>query len=164
MQIVARRFDNRQLVKLEIVEGCIARATQLADSDRRVPWVSPGWIDLQVNGYGGQEFSSLELTAEKVASIVRLHFAFGVSSLCPTLTTQSFDCFVHALQTIDFACGNMPEVGRAVIGIHLAGPYFASDDGPRGAHPNAHCRRPTWDEFQHLQQASGGRIRLLPLS
>lgn len=166
MQIVARRFDNRQAVRLEIAERTIASVAPLerASAAERLPFVSPGWIDLQVNGYHGQEFSSFELTAEKVAAIVRQHFAFGVTSFCPTLTTQSFDCYVHGMQTIDFACRTFPEVGRAVVGIHLEGPYFDPDDGPRGAHPKQHCRRPSWDEFQHLQQAAGNRIRLLTMS
>lgn len=166
MQIVARRFDNRRPVRLEIAQRCIESTTQLDEpaGDSRLPWVAPGWIDLQVNGYNGQEFSSFELTPEKVLEIVRRHFAFGVTSLCPTLTTQSFDCLVHGMQTIDFACRTFPHAGQAVAGIHLEGPYFDSNDGPRGAHPKEHCRRPTWEEFEHLQQAAGGRIRLLTMS
>ena len=135
MQIVARRFDNRQPVRLVIADRCIESATQLDESaaNPRLPLAAPGWIDLQVNGYNGQEFSSLELTPEKVLEIVRRHFAFGVTSLCPTLTTQSFDCLVHGMQTIDFACRTFPHAGKAVAGIHLEGPYFDSNDGPRGA-------------------------------
>lgn len=167
MRFIARRFDNRDVVQLEIAEGRLAdvKAVEGQNPGRAaLPWVSPGWIDLQVNGYGGQEFSSQELSPEKVAAIVRQHWAFGVTALCPTLTTQSFQCLVHGMQAIDFACGNSAEIARSVPGIHLEGPYFDAEDGPRGAHPRQHCRRPTWDEFQHLQEAAGGRIRLLTMS
>ncbi len=34
----------------------------------------------------------------------------------------------------------------------------------RGAHPQSQCRRPDWDEFQRLQEAAGGRIRLVTLA
>lgn len=167
MRLLARRFDNRDVVQLEIADGRLAEIKSVegqTPAAAALPWVSPGWIDLQVNGYAGQEFSSQELTPEKVAAIVRQHWAFGVTALCPTLTTQSFACLVHGMQAIDFACGDSAEIARSVPGIHLEGPYFDPEDGPRGAHPREHCRRPTWDEFQHLQEAAGGRIRLLTMS
>ncbi|HUY89589.1 MAG TPA: amidohydrolase family protein [Pirellulales bacterium] len=167
MRFLARRFDNRDVIQLEIAAGRLASVKAVEGrhpAHATLPWVSPGWIDLQVNGYRGQEFSSKELTPEKVATIVRDHWAFGVTSLCPTLTTQSFECLVHGMQAIDFACRSFPDVTRSVAGIHLEGPYFDEEDGPRGAHPREHCRRPTWDEFQHLQEAAGGRIRLLTMS
>ena len=167
MQFLARRFDTQDVIQLTIADGRLASVATVESRDpahAAVPWVSPGWIDLQVNGYRGQEFSSQQLTPEKVAAIVRDHWAFGVTSLCPTLTTQSFECLVHGVQAIDFACRNSPDIARSVAGIHLEGPYFDEEDGPRGAHPRQHCRRPSWDEFQHLQAAAGGRIRLLTMS
>lgn len=167
LHFIARRFDTGQLARFDIDEGRIARVKEYggdATKAHGLPWVAPGFVDIQVNGYGGQEFSSLALTPEGVAAIVRRHWAFGVTGLCPTLTTQSFDCLVHGLQAIDFACRNFSDIARSVIGIHLEGPYISSEDGPRGAHPREHCRQPTWEEFQHLQEASGGRIRLLTMS
>lgn len=167
MQFLARRYDTRDAVRVDLDDGRIVRVAPLTDAGaagQPLPWVAPGFVDVQVNGYGGQEFSSLELTPEKVAAIVRQHWAFGVTALCPTLTTQSFDCLVHGLGAIDFACRSLPEVSRSVPGIHLEGPYFSTEDGPRGAHPLEHCRRPSWDEFRHFQEAAGGRIRLLTMS
>ena len=34
----------------------------------------------------------------------------------------------------------------------------------RTAHPQQHCRPPDWQEFERLQEAAGGRIRLVTLS
>ncbi|HVX16002.1 MAG TPA: amidohydrolase family protein [Pirellulales bacterium] len=167
LHFVARRYDTGQVARFDVEEGRIVSAKRCAVDESAggsLPWVAPGFVDIQVNGYGGQEFSSLELTPEGVASIVRRHAEFGVTALCPTLTTQSFDCLVHGVRAIDFACQTFPDVARAVVGIHLEGPYISAEDGPRGAHPREHCRQPTWDEFQHLQEAAGGRIRLLTLS
>lgn len=163
----ARRFDTAQPARFHIDEGRLVRVQQIAvdrHAAERLPWVAPGFVDVQVNGYGGQEFSSQSLTPEAVAGIVRQHWAFGVTALCPTLTTQSFDCLVHGLRAIDFACQSFSDVARSIVGIHLEGPYISDEDGPRGAHPREHCRQPTWEEFQHLQEASGGRIRILTMS
>jgi N-acetylglucosamine-6-phosphate deacetylase len=126
--------------------------------------VAPGLVDIQVNGYGGQEFSSTELTAEKVAQIVRRHYAFGVTGICPTLTTNSLAALEHGMRAIAAACDEDAEIGRRVLGIHLEGPYMSKEDGPRGAHPLEHCRRPAWDEFCRLQEAADGRIVILTMS
>lgn len=167
MRFLARRYDTRALVAATIEGDRLARLEVRDESlavGRSIPWLAPGLVDVQVNGLKGQEFSSHDLTIDKVAAIVQDHFAFGVTALCPTLTTQSFACLAHGLQTIDAACRQSAEVDRAVLGIHLEGPYFSTDDGPRGAHPLEHCRRPNWEEFQLLQAAAGGRIAILTMS
>ena len=46
----------------------------------------------------------------------------------------------------------------------MEGPYLASEDGPRGAHPLEHVRDPEWEEFQQFQEAAGGLIKLLTLA
>lgn len=167
MQFVARRFDQREPIRLEIEHGRITRLTPpfLPPTQvERLPWVAPGLVDIQINGYGGQEFSSLEVTPSQVATIVRQHYAFGVTRVCPTLTTQSREVFDHGCQAIAAACEADSLCARSVLGIHLEGPYLSPDDGPRGAHPREHCRPPNWDEFQRWQEISSGRIRLMTLA
>ena len=67
-------------------------------------------------------------------------------------------------KTIAAACRQSAAVAHAMPGIHLEGPYIASEEGPRGAHPLAHCRPPDADEFDRFQEAADGRIRILTLS
>lgn len=128
------------------------------------PWVAPGLIDIQVNGFGGQEFSSLELTPQKVVEIGERFACDGVCRFCPTVTTQRFEVLAHAMRAIAAACDLSPRLAWQVAGIHLEGPYISPEDGPRGAHPREHCRAPDWDEFQRLQEAAGGRIRILTMA
>lgn len=167
MQFLARRFDDGQLAELTLAAGQIA-AIRSSDNpparDQQVPYVAPGLVDIQINGFGGQEFSSLELTPAKVSQIVRQHFAFGVTRVCPTLTTQSHEVFTHGCRAVAAACEHDALTERCVLGIHLEGPYLSPEDGPRGAHPREHCRAPAWDEFQRWQEAAAGRIRLMTLA
>jgi N-acetylglucosamine-6-phosphate deacetylase len=162
----ARRFDTLLAVEVRISEGRIEALRPLAGpgAGNALPLVAPGLVDIQINGYGGQEFSSPALTPEKVAAIVRQHFEFGVTALCPTLTTQSLDVLSHGLRTIAAACEADRGIGGRVVGIHLEGPFISPEDGPRGAHPAEHCRLPDWDLFCRLQDAAGGRIVLLTMS
>lgn len=173
MEFVARRFDTGTLAQCRIDAERIAEIRDLSADEAnaaakagasRIAWLAPGFVDIQVNGYDGQEFSSLALTPELVSRIVRRHYAFGVTRLCPTLTTESFEVLSHGLRAIAAACEQDAATSAGVAGIHVEGPYISREDGPRGAHPAAHCRAPDWDEFSRLQDAAGGRIRLLTLS
>ncbi|MEX2112101.1 MAG: N-acetylglucosamine-6-phosphate deacetylase, partial [Pirellulales bacterium] len=164
---VGRHYRSGRPVLVEIGDGHIAsvRDAELSPGEtNRLPWLAPGFIDVQSNGYGGQEFSSPELTAEKVAVITERQSAFGVTQYCPTVTTAGRATILHALAAIAEACRRWPAVDHAVAGIHVEGPYISPDDGPRGAHPVIHCRPPDWDEFQQLQSAAAGRIRILTMA
>jgi N-acetylglucosamine-6-phosphate deacetylase len=164
--LTGRHYETGRAVRLKIDGGMIVAAAELpaADAQEPLPWIAPGFIDIQVNGYGGQEFSSPDLTEEKVAEIARQQAAFGVTQFCPTVTTAGPETIEHGLATIAAACRRSSHVDHAVAGIHLEGPYIARDDGPRGAHPLEHCRPPDWDEFERFQQAAEGRIVILTLS
>ncbi len=167
MRFVARRFDTGIPFRYEIGNGKIVAAAPCGSSapaTNRCPWIAPGLIDIQVNGYAGQEFCSGKLTPEKVARVVDAMGPFGVTQFLPTVTTEGFEVLRHALATLGRACDESPELARRVPGIHLEGPYISVEDGARGAHPREHCRPPDWDEFQRLQEAAGGRIRLLTLA
>lgn len=167
MPLLGRRYDTGRPVQIEISHGRITRVTPCVPESQRTehwPWIAPGLIDIQVNGYGGTEFSSPDLTPQKVIEVARAMDRFGVVRFCPTLTTEHFDVLRHALRTIVAACKSSPQLARRIPAIHLEGPYISTEDGPRGAHPRQHCRRPDWDEFRRLQEAAAGRIGILTMA
>ncbi len=127
-------------------------------------WLLPGLIDIQVNGFGGHDLNAADITTADVAGVVQSLWKHGVTRFCPTICTQSHERMVAALRMIARACGEAPWIERAIIGVHVEGPYISPEDGPRGAHPLAYVRAPSWDEVQTFQDASGGRIRLLTLA
>ena len=170
MEFVARRYDTTEPARFRIEADRIVVVDPLPSDDPSVvapnslPSVLPGLVDLQVNGYGGRDFSSLQLTIDDVAVVTAVQVSQGVTRYLPTVTTGPHDVLRHALATIAASCETLGEVSRHVVGIHLEGPYISHEEGARGAHPAAHCRRPDWDEFQRLQEAAGGRIRLVTLA
>ena len=167
MQIVGRWYETGIPVRIGIQGGRIASVEAVeasADEQSRLPWIAPGLIDMQLNGYRGQEFSSDQLTVEAIAAIVDATAPMGVTGFLPTLTTNTLDTLTFALRIVDAACRQDRRLESRVLGIHLEGPYVATEDGPRGAHPRSSCRRPNWDEFCRLQEAAGGRIRVHTVS
>ena len=161
--IIARRYDTLGPVTLEIEGERIARVYPAAERPE-LPLVAPGFVDLQINGFGGIEFNDPELTIEKVRQVALSQDGFGVTAFLATCTTDGHHVLVHALSTIAAAIRELPEVAVRIHGIHLEGPYISPDDGPRGAHPRQHVRTPDWDEFRRLQDAAEGRIKLTTVS
>ena len=163
VNLIGRRYDDGLAVSLQVAEGRIMAIEPVAEA-ADLPWMAPGFVDLQVNGYGGQEFNDFALTTEKVWLVCRSLEPSGTTSFLPTATTHSFEMLSHTLRTLAAACEESAEIAARVPGFHLEGPYISTEDGPRGAHPRAHCRAPQWDEFQRFQAAAGGRIKILTLS
>ncbi len=166
MRIVGRRYDTGEPIAVDIDDGRVAAVTAAdpTESGPTLPWLAPGFVDLQVNGFGGRAFNDLTVTVDDVQRISCTLDRFGVTSYCPTVTTDSGPALRHALATLARACEQSAEVACRVPGFHLEGPYISPDDGPRGAHARQHVRPPDWDEFQRLQDAARGRICLLTLS
>ena len=118
----------------------------------------PGLFDLQVNGFGGVDFNAPDLTADRVSVALERMRGVGVTRVLPTLVTSSLEDFAASARVL----AGMTDA--AIAGIHMEGPYIASEDGPRGAHPRAHVRAASTDDFERRQEAAGGRIVLVTLA
>ncbi|MBL8797168.1 MAG: amidohydrolase family protein [Planctomycetia bacterium] len=166
MLLRARHYATGERVDIVCTNGRIASIQPAgpATPDSTAGWVAPTLFDLQINGCDGHSFNSEKLTVETVRHVVDTCRRHGVGGLCPTLVTNGFEALRHGMATIRQACESDAAVARAVPAIHLEGPYLSPEDGPRGAHSRQHIRPPDWDEFQRLQEAAGGRIRLVTLA
>lgn len=173
MLICGKLTDTGELATLTVESGRITAVRSGIDPSATLGspdlWLAPAFLDLQLNGYGGYDFNQ-EAWADRreVASefepIFNLVAASGTATLCPTITTNSRECMLAGLSGIARAADSNPRINKAVVGVHVEGPYIASEDGPRGAHPLEHTRDPDWDEFQAFQEAAGGRIRIFTLA
>jgi N-acetylglucosamine-6-phosphate deacetylase len=119
---------------------------------------SPGFFDLQVNGFGGIDFNAPDLTLDRVDEALTRMRATGVTRCLPTLITSSFDSFARCARILARSSA------AAIAGIHMEGPYISPEDGARGAHPRAHVTDASVDDFTRRQDAAEGRIRLVTLA
>ncbi|MGD0437882.1 MAG: N-acetylglucosamine-6-phosphate deacetylase, partial [Bryobacteraceae bacterium] len=116
-------------------------APPAADQD----FLSPGWIDLQVNGFAGVDYNSPDTPHDRIAGSIREMFRTGVTRFFPTVITGAPEAMRGALRNLAGARESIPE-GPAMEAFHLEGPYISPDDGPRGAHPARWVRPPDLDE------------------
>jgi N-acetylglucosamine-6-phosphate deacetylase len=126
-------------------------------------FITPGWIDLQVNGFGGVDYNSAASSHQQIAQSIRAQFACGVTRFFPTVITGSPENIAAALHNLASAKESIVE-GAAMEAFHLEGPYISPEDGPRGAHPAQWVRPPDFGEFQRFQEAANDHIRLVTLS
>lgn len=127
-------------------------------------FLAPGLIDLQVNGYGGFDINAGGVTPELMLSLCQALCAVGVTTWLPTIITASEASIIAALAAIAAAREAEPLVADMVPGVHVEGPSISTFDGPRGAHPLAHVRPPSIEEFERWQAACGGLVTMVTLA
>ncbi|MFB3829485.1 MAG: N-acetylglucosamine-6-phosphate deacetylase [Bryobacteraceae bacterium] len=141
-------------------DGNITKVASAAAADLHL---SPGWIDIQVNGFLGVDYNDPSTPAEEIARSIHALYGTGVTRFFPTIITGSPDNMTGALRNVARARERISE-GAAIEGFHVEGPHISADDGPRGAHPKRWVRPPDFDEFRRWQDAAGGLVKLVTLA
>src|SRR6478752_1873809 len=111
--IIARRYDTLETVSIGVQAGRISRIEPVANQ-ANLPIVAPGFVDLQINGFGGIEFNDRELTVEKVRQVALSQDQFGVTAFLATCTTDGHDVLRHGLATIAKAIRELPELAARI--------------------------------------------------
>jgi N-acetylglucosamine-6-phosphate deacetylase len=106
--------------KIEALGPDLAIPAHYARYDLSGDILSPGFVDIQVNGGGGALFNDAP-TVKTIATIAKAHAKFGTTSLLPTLISDDLDKVAQAIAAVDAAI----EAGvPGVLGIHLEGPFL----------------------------------------
>jgi len=126
-------------------------------------WISPGWIDIQVNGFGGVDYNCPTAPLEEIARSLEIQFSAGMTRCFPTVITGSPYDMADSLRNLQRARTSLP-CGAAMEGFHVEGPHISPDDGPRGAHPRRWVRQPDLDEFRRWQDITEGAVRIVTLA
>lgn len=162
MEIEAN-IAGKGLARIQIDSGLIESVEILGPIVNNQPYIGPGLIDIQVNGFAGVDFSSPQLTAEDAVSLLPAIWKSGVTTFCPTFITNTHERLLRNLRVLEEAHRLSPRFRNSAPCYHLEGPYI-SPDGARGAHNPRYMRLPSWVEFQELQEAAGGNIRIITLA
>jgi N-acetylglucosamine-6-phosphate deacetylase len=141
--------------------GDPARELESADAARQSSGgnrQSPGFLDLQVNGFAGIDFNDPRCTAAQIGEAAAAMRKTGVTQFLATLISAPLDRFSTCARTI---AGSGE---RSIVGIHMEGPYISPEDGARGAHRREDISLPSADDFARRQEAADGRIRLVTVA
>ena len=81
--------------------------------------LSPGFIDLQVNGGGGKLFNNSP-DKDSLNTIIEAHQHFGTTSIMPTVISDSLNVLQKCTDTVS----NEINHNESLLGIHIEGPFF----------------------------------------
>lgn len=123
----------------------------------------PGFVDLQVNGFMGVDYSAPDLPEEAFINSCRSLLKQGTAAFLPTVITSALPVYQRNLPLIARAMAQ-PEFHNRLLGIHLEGPFISAAPGAVGAHNPAHVRPPDLDLLRQLLDWGGGAVRMLTLA
>jgi N-acetylglucosamine-6-phosphate deacetylase len=123
-----------------------------------------GFVDLQVNGFAGINFSDVSLTLGQVQEVC-MHLAErGTLAFCATVITSSMYTYQSVLPVLAEAIQQSKDWTCRLLGIHLEGPFISPEEGAVGVHPREFVRQPSNEILDELFDLSGGRVALLTLA
>ncbi|MFA6659933.1 MAG: hypothetical protein WCS25_09605, partial [Victivallaceae bacterium] len=93
----------------------------------------PGFVDLQVNGFLGVDYSDENLTEDNFISSAKELLARGTAAFLPTVITSFENIYERNLPMLAKAM-KTPELENRVLGLHLEGPFISALPGAVGAH------------------------------
>ena len=148
---------------------CVSLAVQIElswDRAEQRGWLvnmATGFVDIQVNGALGVDFSSPELTIEDIARVTRFLSERGTAAFCPTVVTGAPEMYSHCLPLIARARRD-PEIGPHLLGLHLEGPFISPEPGAVGVHARDFVVAPDIGEFDRLYDLAEGAVDILTLA
>ena len=114
--------------------------------------LAPGFIDLQVNGFGGHDAAEGRNAIDAISEALP---ATGVTAFLPTLISAPVRVGADFAAAVASADGR----GARVLGAHIEGPFI--NPSFRGAHDRACLATPTADQVEVIAR---GRPRLVTLA
>jgi N-acetylglucosamine-6-phosphate deacetylase len=137
---------------VEILDGRIARYGLASANGRGV--AAPGFVDLQVNGFGGVDLLQADADGYRRAGEAMLET--GVTSYLPTFITTPEEELLDALAAVPTSTNGSPRI----LGVHLEGPFISP--GRLGIHPAGARRDPDAELLDRLLAA--GPVRLVTVA
>lgn len=112
-------------------------------------YLVPGFIELQINGGFGCNFTEDPTSIWHVASKLP---QYGVTAFLPTIVTSPLQTVAKAQDVLSQGRGDA-ERGARPLGLHAEGPFL--NPKKKGAHVQAHLRAPDLAAIENWARANG---------
>lgn len=125
--------------------------------DAKGAYVTPGLLDLQIYGSGGNLFSAYP-TAETLAQMDDDLISKGTTSFLACVATNTAEVVNQAIA----AAKDYRPQATGFLGLHLEGPYLNAKR--RGAHPEAYIKKATLEEVKRLIGDADGVVKMTTIA
>jgi N-acetylglucosamine-6-phosphate deacetylase len=117
----------------------------------------PGLFDIHTHGGMGYDFNSAK-SIEEMEQIIHFYYSAGVTSVFPTILTDSDEVYRRQIPMILELAKRHP----VIKGIHLEGPFLSVEY--KGAQPPAYLKNPSLELFHEYQALAQGLIKYITIA
>lgn len=126
--------------------------------DAENAYVTPGFIDLQLNGCGGVLFND-NISLETLETMHKTNLKYGCTSFTPTLITTSDENIEKAIELVK----GIKDKGKyGVVGLHIEGPYISLQK--KGIHNPKFIRKASESMIAKIIEAGKENVRIVTLA
>jgi len=160
MKITARTLSG-QICDVHIDGHFFKKITPIKEDILDLPWIAPGLIDIQVNGFAGVDFNRPLASDDAWHHATKQLYAHGCTGFLATLVTNTEDGYRELLTSLT---GRINLDPRNCLGFHMEGPWLNPDPGYRGAHKPECMQKPSLRLLEDWWGIADSLLKLITLA
>lgn len=151
-------IDGERIVDIIPQEELTTTYGNIETIDAENAYVTPGFIDLQLNGCGGVLFND-DISLETLDTMHKTNLKYGCTSFTPTLITTGDENIEKAIELVK----DIENKGKyGVVGLHIEGPYISLQK--KGIHNPKFIRKADEAMIDKMVEAGKENVRIVTLA
>jgi N-acetylglucosamine-6-phosphate deacetylase len=160
MKLTARTLSG-EVCEVEIDGPLFKKITPLREDILDLPWIAPGLIDIQINGFAGIDFNRALESDDAWHHATQQLYAHGCTGFLIALITNREEGYRDLLTTLSRRIRSDP---RNCLGFHMEGPWLNPDPGTRGAHHAEWMQKPGLRLLDQWRDLAGDLLKLVTVA
>jgi len=160
MKITARTLHG-QVCHVEVEDHVFKKITPEKTDILDLPWIAPGLIDIQINGFAGVDFNRTIESDDAWRHAASQLYAHGCTGFLIALITNAEEGYRKLLPDLT---GRINLDPRNCLGFHMEGPWLNPDPGYRGAHRAEWMQKPSLRLLNEWWAIAGPLLKLITLA
>jgi len=160
MKITARTLSGK-VCDVQIDEHVFKKITVRKKDILDLPWIAPGLVDIQINGFAGVDFNRAIESDDAWHHAAKQLYAHGCTGFLIALITNTEEGYRRLLTKLT---GRINLDPRNCLGFHMEGPWLNPDPGYRGAHRAEWMQKPGLRLLEEWWAIAGPLLKLVTLA
>jgi N-acetylglucosamine-6-phosphate deacetylase len=160
MKITARTLSGK-VCDVQVEEHVFKKITVRKKDILDLPWIAPGLIDIQINGFAGVDFNRAIESDEAWHHATEQLYAHGCTGFLIALITNTEEGYRKLLTDLT---GRINLDPRNCLGFHMEGPWLNPDPGYRGAHRAEWMQKPGLRLLEEWWAITGPLLKLITIA